>query len=284
MSGRIHLSGGFLVDTTFQTPIFHNHLKTSFLGRNLIHHQTTTSTMDDALRMAQRGAPHGTLIIAEEQTHGKARKDFRSWSSMPAGNLYFTVILRSAELEPLSLVHFAAPASLAMACRDRGVDAQVKWPNDVWSHNKKLSGMIQPVEYEQEDNSPYCGSYYSMLGVGINVNQDMSKHPDPLLSKGAISLSQIMGKIVSREILLAQFMNHLEENIQKSREGVMSLYRSVDLLSGRTVIIKPKGLEEMESFEASVVEVMDNGQLKVSVNGEEKILMNEEVGEIRPKL
>jgi BirA family biotin operon repressor/biotin-[acetyl-CoA-carboxylase] ligase len=124
------------------------------------HYERVGSTNDEARRLAQEGAPSGTVVHADEQTAGRGRLS-RRWVS-PPGNLYLSVLLRldlpAARLAELSFLAALAVADAVDALLPRQVRARLKWPNDVLVNDGKVAGVL----LEQAEAA-------TILGIGINV-------------------------------------------------------------------------------------------------------------------
>ena len=139
--------------------------------------------MTIARREAEEGAAHGTVVLAEEQTAGRGRKG-RSFFSPAGENLYVTFILRC---EPA--IHrrlpVIIPVAVCEAIRDEGVDALIKWPNDIWVGQRKMAGML--IDAEIGSDGPIA-----FPGIGINVNGDPTINPD--LRDIATSLRREVGR------------------------------------------------------------------------------------------
>lgn len=123
----------------------------------------STNTVAEAL--AAQGAPEGTVVVAQGQEAGRGRWG-RSWESPYGKNLYISVILRpkllSSQVPALSLV--AGLATARMLAEDYQVEAQIKWPNDIWLKGHKLGGILAELQTDQ-------GAVTAViLGLGINVN------------------------------------------------------------------------------------------------------------------
>lgn len=152
--------------------------------------QSTASTMIDAARLAERGEPHGTVVVAEHQTDGIGRHGHK-WHSEPGDGLYISIILR------LTLPPDALPVltmALGLAVQEAvnlvaGVQADLRWPNDVILNEKKLAGTI--VQQPQKNAL--------IAGIGINVAH--RQFPEELRSI-ATSLWIETGSEVSKEVLL----------------------------------------------------------------------------------
>jgi BirA family biotin operon repressor/biotin-[acetyl-CoA-carboxylase] ligase len=119
------------------------------------------STNDEARRLAERGAPHGTLVIAHVQTSGRGRLG-RTWISSPGDALTMSVILRpDLPVHALPRVVLAAGVALAETC---GAGCRLKWPNDLVSdEGKKLGGVLAEVETRSGQVQ------FVVLGIGVNL-------------------------------------------------------------------------------------------------------------------
>ncbi|MEW6076727.1 MAG: biotin--[acetyl-CoA-carboxylase] ligase [Thermodesulfobacteriota bacterium] len=179
----------------------------AFPGRqDRIHYfPRTGSTMDDARRLADRGCPHMTVVIAGVQTKGRGRMD-RTWAS-DDGGLYFTMVIKpEGVVRPAEAVKFNFMASLALAetireeCR---VDARVKWPNDLMVEGRKLSGMLSEME------APDGVIDYVNIGIGLNVNND-----PPAIDPPPVSLRSLTGRSFSRIRILGLFLDRFEALLQ----------------------------------------------------------------------
>ena len=126
------------------------------------HHDSIGSTNDEARRLAIEGAPHGTVVHADEQTAGRGRLS-RSWFS-PPGNLYLSILLRTgmpaARNGELSFLSALAVAETVETLLPKHLKAMLKWPNDVLVNGAKISGIL----LESQDDA-------TILGIGLNVLQ-----------------------------------------------------------------------------------------------------------------
>jgi len=174
----------------------------------VIHRLATVPSTNDAARaLVRSGAAHGTVVVAEEQTSGRGTKG-RSWHS-PAGlGLYASFILRwddpaglggSFALLPLAAGLAAAEAVLESS----GVEARLKWPNDLVRERKKLGGIL--TEGALRPGSPG----YAVVGVGINVNHGQGDFPEALRGT-ATSLQLASGRPQDREALLGALCRSLD--------------------------------------------------------------------------
>ena len=123
------------------------------LGRPRLHFRRTDSTNRRARELARAGAPHGTLVTADEQTAGRGRQG-RTWAAPPGSAVLMSVVVREpSEILPLTAAVAVCDACDALPCR-------IKWPNDVWIDRRKLAGIL--VEGRPQEG-------WAVLGVGLNV-------------------------------------------------------------------------------------------------------------------
>lgn len=128
----------------------------------IVHrHDEVDSTQRVARALAEGGAPHGTVVVAEHQRAGRGRLD-RRWLSPPGQNLLLSVVLRpEVPAREVALLTLGAAAGLAVA-----FDVRVKWPNDLVDRaGHKLGGLLGEVELEGDR------ARFVVLGLGLNVNQ-----------------------------------------------------------------------------------------------------------------
>jgi BirA family biotin operon repressor/biotin-[acetyl-CoA-carboxylase] ligase len=145
------------------------------IGREIFPFGQVGSTNDVAFSLARSGSPEGTLVIAEEQTRGKGRLG-RVWHSPPGLGLWFSIVLRpGVAVYHLPTVSLAVALAVAGVARDEyGVDARIKWPNDVLVRSRKLCGILTEAEFGE------AGVEFIVVGVGMNVLHKESDFPDEL--------------------------------------------------------------------------------------------------------
>jgi BirA family biotin operon repressor/biotin-[acetyl-CoA-carboxylase] ligase len=131
-------------------------------GWRLVALDSVGSTMDEAARLADAGAPEGTVVWARQQSGGRGRRG-RSWASAP-GNLYTTTVLRPDCLAPRAaeLGFVAALAVADMVPEDRAV--RVKWPNDVLVDGGKVAGVLLESAIGQNARVQHV-----VAGIGVNI-------------------------------------------------------------------------------------------------------------------
>lgn len=178
-------------------------LETRWAGQNIAHFAAVDSTNNKAKRMAEEGAPHGTLVIADEQTGGRGRRG-RSWNTIPGAAIAMTLVIRP-ELPPerASMVTLLMGMAVASGCRELlGLPVGIKWPNDAVLDGKKICGILTEMSMEMDAIN------YLVIGTGINVNMD--EFPEEI-SQVATSLSIHAGHTVNRAEVICRCMKYFEQ-------------------------------------------------------------------------
>lgn len=181
-------------------------LRTTWLAQTYLHHMETGSTNQDALALATKGAPHGTVVVAEHQTAGRGRLR-RKWESPKGLGIYvsmlFTHPLASNRAAQCPLV---VALSLARVLHSHfGLRAAIKWPNDILIRGRKVAGILAEMQLDQDEVR------HLVVGVGINVRQSPAdlhgsfRYPPTSL---AIELQ----RPVSRTEVLGVFLNEVEHD------------------------------------------------------------------------
>ena len=177
-------------------------LTTRFLGQRMVYCEAVDSTNSAAKALAQVGAAEGTLVLAEEQTAGRGRLG-RAWLAPRGTSLLFSLILRPL-LAASRVQGLTMTCSLAVreAVREvTGLQAQLKWPNDVMLRGRKVGGILT------ETSSAGDWLEYAVVGIGLNVNLPLGALPAEFQ---ATSLQQELGRTVSRLQLLQHTLLQIE--------------------------------------------------------------------------
>jgi len=233
--------------TELDLPAVDRLLRTDEIGRRVTSLATTASTMDVARDEAIAGAPHGAVVIAEEQTAGRGRFG-RRWVSPAGKNLYLTLILRpdAGRLRALSMI---VPLAVCRAVEAvTPLRPVIKWPNDVLAAGRKLAGVL--IQGESSGAEPV----YALAGIGLNVNDPID---DPEIAGIATSLSRELGEETSRETVLAALLNELEDAYKASPDDVHSGWRSRSATLGQSVRLTFRD----EVYEGTAEDVDNEGSL-----------------------
>jgi BirA family biotin operon repressor/biotin-[acetyl-CoA-carboxylase] ligase len=180
-------------------------------ARRIHHFFRVDSTNTVALRLAEQGEPHGTVVVAEEQTGGRGRAG-RSWVSEKSTGIYCTLLLRP----PISPAHAPLLTIVAgLAARDAAAEEldsapDIRWPNDLLVHRRKFAGILTEMHAEPDR------IHYAVVGIGVNVNQ--SKMPAELADT-ATSLRIETKKTHSRFELLIRLLRHFDHYYNQFLSG-----------------------------------------------------------------
>jgi len=215
-------------------------LNTHDLGQELHWYEELGSTNDRAKELAEEGAEHGEVVIAEAQTAGRGRRG-RSWVSPPRKNLYFSVVLRP-ELPPARAPELTLVASVALcdALRLAGVEAGIKWPNDLLASGRKIAGVLTELAAEPDR------VHWAVLGAGVNVNARREDFPEELRDEATSVLIE-RGQPAPRALLAAACFTALEDWLDRhAEEGfgpIREAWRARTVTLGREVVAKADGRE-----------------------------------------
>lgn len=249
-------------------------LATRWLARELRCLERTDSTMRDAAEAALRGAPHGSAVIAEEQTAGRGRLG-RSFHSPPGANLYTSILLRPTPpgmLAPtLVLASGVAVAECVAAWLGAAERVDLKWPNDVRIDRRKTSGIL--VELTSAANAPA----FAVLGIGVNLNVDPASFPAEFRRR-ATSLAAAGGRPVDRVAFAQRLYGSLERVLDlHARSGFQALRPRFDAwfrMGGERVRVREPGDRVVEG---RVAGVDADGALRLDACGAERRVVAGEV-------
>jgi BirA family transcriptional regulator, biotin operon repressor / biotin---[acetyl-CoA-carboxylase] ligase len=228
---------------------------------------TVGSTNTEARRLAEKGAPEGTIVIAEEQTAGKGRKG-RDWVSPKQTGIYATLILRPTlpiEDTPL-LTLLAAVATCEAIVTSTGIPPTIKWPNDILMNGKKVAGILTEVSSEVDRVE------FALIGMGLNVNTPAEALPERMIFP-ASSLAAETGTPVKRTALLACWLEEIETEyaqlIAGNRNALLDHWKALSGIMGRRVRIQrvhdsiSGTIEDIDSDGALLLITPDGESLRV---------------------
>lgn len=181
-------------------------IQNEWAGKRIYYYEETGSTNIDAKRLGEEGGVHGTVVAADKQNAGRGRRG-RSWQSPAGKDIYFTILLRP-EFAPDKAAGLTLVMALSVAQAIEGVcgmEAGIKWPNDVVLNGKKICGILTEMNVETD----YI--QYVVIGVGINVNLDAMPEE---IEQTATSILLESGKETARAELLQEVLKRFEENYE----------------------------------------------------------------------
>lgn len=225
-------------------------------GLRLEVQPVVTSTNTVLRQRAEEGEPEGLALAAVTQTAGKGRRD-HGFFSPPDSGLYLSFLLRPnlSARDALSLTTCAA-ASVALAIEEcAGVEAKIKWVNDVFCRGKKVCGILTEAALDLETG----GLQYAIVGIGVNLFPPEGGFPPELTEAGAVFPARPQG-LESRSQLAGAILNHFFSFYPRLAEKpFFDAYRSRSLVLGQEVTV----LEGNHTRTAFALDLEDDFSLRV---------------------
>ncbi len=227
----------------------------AMIGSEIVRLTRVDSTNDEAKRRLATDTPppHGTVIVAARQTRGRGLGD-RRWLSNEPGGLWLSIVMREFSAPgPPSFLPAVALARLLR--RDHGIDAHLKWPNDVLVGSRKISGVLCEILRAGDGRDAW------ILGVGINVNQQTFPAE---IRDVAVSMRQLSGREYDPDAVLRSYLVEVERTYV-SRESLVTAWRRCTRMIGRRV----RAIRRGELVLRTVRDVDEQGRLVVEADGGE---------------
>jgi BirA family biotin operon repressor/biotin-[acetyl-CoA-carboxylase] ligase len=226
-------------------------------------HDELGSTQQRARELAREGAQHGTLVVSEVQTGGRGRLG-RRWGS-PAGGLWMSLVLRPGISTAVAArTTQAAAVGVAKALRGLGVEARIKWPNDLLVDGRKICGIlaessVESVPVAAKKTGPGEGRRvdFIVLGVGLNANLDPEDLDVP--DREVATLRSELGHDVDLLELLASLLSHLDADLGRIEDfgAVLDDWRALNCTLGERVRVRKFG----EVLEGVALDLGPEGEL-----------------------
>lgn len=256
---KSHPGSGYQLETIpdILTPgLLSEKIRSTPFGKRIHHFFKIDSTNRHAMELGSEGEPHGTLVVAEEQTAGRGRLG-RTWHSQKGKGIYASFLLRP-NLHPAQapLLTIAAGLAVRDAVKDvTNLEADLRWPNDLLLEGKKFCGILLEMQAEARNIK------YVVVGVGLNVNQ--TRFPKEL-APIATSLRMAGGRAASRTEILVRLLAAFDRyyNLLLAEGGkalVAGFVKASSLARGRRVRI----VETREEFTGTTAGLDPQGCLLV---------------------
>ena len=230
-----------------------NHLPEDHLWQDqIIWYEVTDSTNNQAKILVQQGAPHGTVLIADQQTCGRGRLG-RSFQSPSGMGVYMSVILR-LQVPADQLMHLTCAAAVA-ACnaleKAAGFRPGIKWTNDLVYGGRKLAGILTELVIEKEETAV-------IVGIGINCTQKTADF-SPDIRDFAGSLEMVRGKAIDRAKVAAALIQAFSEMNILDKQNILDTYRRDCITVGKQISL----VKAEEVRHGYALGIDDNGALIV---------------------
>ncbi|HXN21530.1 MAG TPA: biotin--[acetyl-CoA-carboxylase] ligase [Candidatus Dormibacteraeota bacterium] len=254
-----HARTGYVIEKTpdvLAPNLFRRSLRHTTFGKHIYHFFKIDSTNRVALQLGHEGEPHGTVVLAEEQTAGRGRAG-RVWHSERASGIYMTVLMRPG-ISPADapLLTLLAGLSVRDAIQEQaGITPDLRWPNDLLLNGKKLGGILTEMHAEPERVQ------FVIIGIGLNVNH--ARMPENL-SEIATSLRMESGRSHSRLELAVKLLGKLEsyynQFLENGPQAILDRFAEVSTFAlGKRVRIA----NSRETFTGTTAGLASNGLLRV---------------------
>ena len=244
-------------------------LATRWLGRDLLILSEASST--NALALSSVGQRQsGSVILAEIQKEGRGRLS-RSWSSPPGGIWMSLVLKPDIPLSRVYRINMAASVSICRAISRLGLEAGIKWPNDILIQEKKVSGILTELGAQMDRLD------YVVVGMGLNANNDTSAFPSQWRST---SLAAELGRGIDRCALVAAILNEMEKAIDNlESQEIYEEWRSLSLSLGKRVRIS----SAEGDLTGQVVDLDGDGALILQQGREKRRILAGDCIHLRPE-
>jgi BirA family transcriptional regulator, biotin operon repressor / biotin---[acetyl-CoA-carboxylase] ligase len=247
------------------------------LARVVEVHEALGSSQERARELAHAGTPHGSLVVAEVQTGGRGRLG-RAWGS-PRGGLWMSFVLRPRfDARLASRITQTAAVAVAKALREIGVEARIKWPNDLLAGGKKICGILaeSSVGYA---TGPARQRYldYVILGVGMNANLDPAELG--ILDREITTIRSELGRDVNLLELLRTLLSNLETELDRIKDfgAVLEDWRNLNCTLGERVRVRRFDM----IIEGRAVDLSPEGALLLSTRAGTLQLFEGEIEQLR---
>lgn len=223
------------------------------IGKRIHCYETTDSTMDVAHRLAAAGEPEGSVVVAEGQSQGRGRLG-RRWFSPKSKGIYASVILRpSLRLSEVPRVTLVTAVAVSRAIQaETGLKPEIKWPNDILIHGKKVAGILTELNAEVDRVN------YIVVGIGMNVNSGKNQMPAHATSI-AEELGCRVGRVKLARLLLVELDKIYSEFLNQGFQAILEQWRGFAQFLGHRVRV----MKENRALEGQAVDVDSNGSLLI---------------------
>ena len=245
-------------------------LETEYMGKEILCFRKVFSTNSIAKFLANHSADEGTVLISEIQTKARGRSG-KKWEA-PDGGVWMSLILRpNVPTARIGLITLATGVAIAKSIRSLGVDAKIKWPNDVLIHGKKISGVLTEV------NATFNEIDWIVVGIGIDSNLKLEDFSEDIRI-GTTTLTEELPSKVDENELIAIFLNEFEKVYQLYKDGeietILKDWRDLADTIGKYVNITQTGGKITQGYvvginhEGSLIIERQDGTLEKIISGE----------------
>lgn len=229
----------------------------------VIHLKKTDSTNNYAHSLINNNELlEETIIVAEEQFYGRGQEG-NTWESEPGKNLTFTAVLFSDYIEVEKQYFLAKAVAIAILdlLKNYGIEAKIKWPNDILVNDKKIAGVL--IENSIISNT----LLYSLIGVGLNVNQETFSENVP----NALSMFNITNREFNLDEVLNNLLFYLKVQINKLKNNEFFSIRENYISKLYKLNETSRFIANGKSFVGRIIDVESDGHLLIRSEDEETL-------------
>lgn len=242
-----------------------------YLNYKVMFHAELQSTQQLAQQLAAEGIDEGALILADHQSTGRGRLG-REWSTARGTGIAASLILKpDIPIHTASQLTLVAAVSAAKLFRKYGIEAQIKWPNDILVNHKKICGILTEMQADPDRVRAL------ILGIGLNVNE--TNFP-PSLTESAVSMKLLKNKNFDRAEVTAELFNIFEVDYRLFLAESFTALKDEWIKYSATLGRKVQVVHNNQRIQGTAVTIEDSGALKIiDDTGKEHLIYSGDVTE-----
>ena len=244
------------------TQLIQTNLRTKELGKCIEYYNRLDSTNIEAWELIKENKNHGTIIITENQTKGKGQKT-KTWRMIPGKSLVFSLIIsKNYPVDYSGLISLSVSLALNESLNKRGVETQLKWPNDLFINGKKIGGILCETKIEKSKIKNM------VIGIGLNVNESKEEH-DESIRKNLTTMFEVSKHPHQRELIVAEFINSFELLLNKLS---VKPFQIIEAWLNKCMHLDEKilFLQNDKTIEGVFCGLDDNGFAKINIDNKVK--------------
>ena len=242
-------------------------LNTKYIGKDIYIFNEVMSTNTIAKFLSMNGVGNGAVVISEKQTKARGRSG-KNWES-PLGGVWLSIILNpNVNHSKIPLITLATGVAVENTLKRIGVkNAEIKWPNDILIHGKKVCGILT------EAITSFNTIESVIIGVGIDANISIENFPEEL-RENMTTLNDEIGEKVDENLLIKLFLEEFEQFINEEYETILKEWRKNSYTIGKIVEVHEPFSKPYDGYvlgisrDGSLVVEKIDGTLEKVISGE----------------
>lgn len=246
-------------------------LNTKYIGKDIYIFNEVMSTNTIAKFLSMNGVGNGAVVISEKQTKARGRSG-KNWES-PLGGVWLSIILNpNVNHSKIPLITLATGVAVENTLKRIGVkNAEIKWPNDILIHGKKVCGILT------EAITSFNTIESVIIGVGIDANIIIENFPEEL-RENMTTLNDEIGEKVDENLLIKLFLEEFEkiseQFINEEYETILKEWRKNSYTIGKIVEVHEPFSKPYDGYvlgisrDGSLVVEKIDGTLEKVISGE----------------